>query len=237
MHIGTAVRTPAGTTEISVLVSGVPQPLYRHPSGGRPFVAGQPGRFYTLRVRNLTAARIEVINSVDGRNTLKDEPGDIAANQGLVFPAHATGEFTGWRVNREETREFIFGEPSRSVAAQATGSEANTGVIGFAVYRERSYAYATTYNAAAPVVAAATFDCDWGDEPVVRGSSLGTGIGERREDRVAPTSFTRAMSEPDVLVVGYETEHILHERGLTGPAEPDAFPGVGTGYERYPSSK
>ena len=233
MHTGTTVRTPAGTAEISVLIDGAPQPLYRHPAGGRPYVAGVPGQAYTLRVRNLTGGRIEVISTVDGRNTLKDEPGDRAQNKGLVFAAHSAGEFTGWRVSDKETREFIFGEPSRSVAGQATGSEANTGVIGFAVYRERSYGTTWTSNISVPVAAVA----DWGGEPVMRGSSLGTGIGERREDRVTPTSFTRATTEPDVLEIGYETEHILHQWGLIGPPQPDAFPGIGTGYERYPGSK
>ena len=235
MYIGTSVQSPDGVIEVSVLMDGTAQPLYRRPVDGKVFVAGIPGRAYTLRVRNRGDRRIEVISTVDGRHTLKDEPGDTAACRGLVFDARSAGEFTGWRISDKETREFIFGSPAASVAAQATGSQANTGVIGFAVYRERDYyfyhAYATQ-DSAWPVAtaSAAVFD----SEPVtMRGGSLGTGIGERREDRVGSTSFTRALGAPDILVIGYDTVDVLRERGILGPPEPDPFPGAGTGYEKY----
>jgi hypothetical protein len=238
MLIGTTTRTPAGTAEVVVLQGGTPQPLYRHPAGGRIFTPGTEFAIYTLRVRNLTSGRIEVITTVDGRNTLKDEPGDSFQNRGLIIPGHGTAEFTGWRISDDVTREFVFGSPQSSVAARATGSAAGTGVIGFAVYREYIQPAPTwdIYSTSAPVGSAG---------PVTRGvamaaasaapqSSLGTGIGEARADHVGRTQFHRATgAEPDLLAIGYETEDILRMRGLLGPAEPDAFPGIGTGYEKY----
>jgi hypothetical protein len=105
MFIGNTARSLRGTVEVSVLVGGVEQSLYRRPWDGKIFVAGTPGQAYTLRVKNLTSGRIEVINTVDGRHTLDDEPGDAQRNRGLVFSSHSTGAFTGWRISDQQTRE------------------------------------------------------------------------------------------------------------------------------------
>jgi len=244
MHIGTTARTPAGLAEISIISGGVPQPLYRHPAGGRIFTPGIQDVTYTLRVRNLTTGRVEVITTVDGRNTLKDEPGDVQQNRGLIIPAHQAAEFTGWRIDDNTTRAFVFGPPQSSVAARATGTAANTGVIGFAVYREHvreQYvnlrSAGTSYATAAPFFGAATMDWSMTNDASgggVQSRSLGTGIGEARTDHVGRTGFSRAYgTAPDVLAIGYETEDVLRAQGLLGPAEPDAFPGTGTGYEKY----
>lgn len=243
MHPVTAA-SPSGTIEASVLVGGTAQPFYRR-ADGRAFAAGAPGRIYTLRVRNRTGVRAEVIATVDGRHVLKDEPGDPRACQGLVIPAHGEYEFRGWRVSDDQSREFLFGEPASSVAAQATGSTANIGVIGFAAWSEREVqvhyggagAYDSILRGGAPDVAFASAG------PVTRGvtataantmgpGSLGTGIGAHQDDRVGRTDFTRT-GEPDILVIGYDTEAELTRRGILGPADPDAFPGARTGYERY----
>jgi hypothetical protein len=250
MHHPTAVTSPSGTIEASVLIAGTPQKLYRR-ADGRMFAPGVPGSAYALRVRNLTGTRVEVIATVDGRHVLKDEPGDPHACRGMVIHARGTYEFRGWRVSDDESREFLFGEPAASVAAQSTGSTANIGVIGLAAWRERdpwpsTYPLASsgyggggaggfatrsmnpvaTASAGAPVSANAAMDS---------AGSLGTGIGASQDDRVGRTDFTRT-GEPDILIVGYDTEAELIRRGILGPADPDPFPGVLTGYEKYATS-
>jgi hypothetical protein len=241
--VPTAARNPGGPITVSVVTADGALPVYRRAAGSRPYVAAVPGQSYVLRVRNLTGGRIEIISTVDGRNTLKDEPGDIRASQGLVFGAFQRADFTGWRVDNEQTREFIFGVPERSVAAQATGSVSNVGLIGFAVYREQTYAEQYRSYRAGPfpgatyagnmmstsVTAVASAGDAGPDEPVAK---LGTGIGAYQADRVTPTTFTRT-GEPDVLVIGYDTIEALRAAGIVSPAGPSAFPGSGTGYERY----
>ena len=243
MFIGNIARSLRDTVEVSVLVGGVEQPLYRRPWDGKIFVAGTPGQPYTLRVKNLVSGRIEVINTVDGRHTLDDEPGDIQRNRGLVFGGHSTGAFSGWRISDQQTREFIFGSPERSIAAQATGSTENVGVIGFAVYRERPHydqpafrgatrggleSFGTTRGATKG--GPATFG---GESYATRGGSLGTGMGATQDDRVGHTSFNRDGTEPDMLVIGYETEEVLRMQGIIAPAEANPFPGAQTGYVKY----
>lgn len=246
MHTGTTARSPQGTIEVAVLIDGKPQPLYRRPGDGALFVAGTEGQPYALRVRNLQPSRVEVINSVDGRHTLKDEPGDTRENRGLVFAASSTGEFTGWRINADTTREFVFGAPERSVAAQATGSQANVGVIGFAAWREQSWHTYNSYSDLVPrgvacgstgalatsAATAATMDSAIAvNSMATRG--LGTGMGTEQADHVGSTTFTRISGEPDILIVSYDTREALDAMGITGPGEPSAFPGIGTGYEKY----
>jgi hypothetical protein len=237
MHTGTTARSPQGTIEVAILIDGKPQPLYRRPGDGALFVAGTEGQPYTLRVRNLQPSRVEVINTVDGRHTLKDEPGDSRENRGLVFVASSTGDFTGWRISADTTREFVFGAPDHSVAAQATGSQANVGVIGFAAWRELAHVWhnyggltlrSTEGNT---VPCAATMDSFAVNDMATR--SLGTGMGAEQADHVGSTTFTRTSGEPDILVVSYDTRAALDAMGITGPGEPSAFPGIGTGYEKY----
>jgi ribosomal protein S27AE len=164
-------KSPAGTIEASVLIAGIRCPFYRR-HDGRPFTAGIPGTAYTIGVRNMSPVRIEVIATVDGRHVLRDEPGDAHASQGLVIPAGGWHEFPGWQFDNASAGQFTFAGSSASVAAMATGSAANTGVIGFAVHRERhvpSAGYATADvmpRGVRPVAVAAA-----------GGGSLGTGIG------------------------------------------------------------
>ena len=237
----TVTPSPRSTVEVSVLIGGAAQPLYRR-ADGRLFVAGIPGSAYTLSVRNLTGGRIEVIASADGRNVLDDDAADVHASRGLIIGPYVTYVFRGWRVSDQQTREFLFGEPSSSVAAQATGSTANVGVLGFAAWRHReayvsnvswhgapesSYGGLTTRGAAGVAAASA------GGEGMMSAGSLGTGIGAYQEDRVGRTSFDRASDGPDTLVIGYDTEAELVRRGIVLAADPDPFPGHRTGYDKY----
>ena len=141
MHAGTTARSPRATIEVAVLIAGAAQSLYKRADGAL-FVAGVPGQPYALRVRNLTGSWIEVITSVDGRNTLKDERADQHANGGFAVPACGFYDFTGFRLDDGTVREFVFGSPGRlerTVAVQAAGSTANVGVFGFAAYCDREY--------------------------------------------------------------------------------------------------
>lgn len=234
MFVGKTVRSSRDTIEVAVLIGGVEQALYRRLVDGRVFVVGTPGQSYTLRVRNLTKGRIEVINTVDGRHTLDDEPGDAHANRGLVFRANSAGEFSGWRISDQQTREFVFGSPEHSIAARATGSTSNVGIIGFAVHVEqRSFDYGSTFRGGGLESFGGTPKGGPVTRGATRGGSLGTGMGAIQEDSVGRTSFTRSHIDPDVLVIGYETEDVLREQGIFASAGPNAFPGVTTGYEKY----
>jgi hypothetical protein len=237
MHYPATVTTRRHLAEVSVSLTGSAGPCLMYSrADGRQFIAGLPGAPYTISVRNLSVGRIEIIGSVDGRHVLKDEPAHPHNSRGIVIPGCTAYTFPGWRFNDEETGDFVFGRPEASVAAQA-GTPSNIGVIGIAVWPERS---APSYHSRAksiPVAAAtggATADCSY-EGAAAAAASIGTGIGERRHNPVGRTDFTRSGGGPDVVEIGYDTEDELRRRGiiLGVAADPQAFPASPTGYERY----
>src|SRR6266536_1478530 len=137
MLIGSSVSSPRRDFTLKVLVAGMPQPLYRRPGDGTLFVVGLPGRPYALRIKHDLTGRAEVLTSVDGRDTLTNQPADLRLSRGVVVDFCQKYDCLGWRIDDTEVGDFVFAEPARSVAVQATGSAANAGVIGVAVYRER----------------------------------------------------------------------------------------------------
>jgi hypothetical protein len=245
MQAGKTAKSPGGTFEVAVLIGGRPQDLYRR-HDGQLFVAGAAGESFTLQVRNLAHGRAEFLTSLDGRNTLKDETADKYANTGLVLPGLTTTQFRGWRVTDYVVREFVFTFPEKSVAAVATGSTANTGVIGFAVYQEKrrerpAYEVYAVASAGPPVsyggVATRGMSLDSSNAGGGSQASLGTGIGDRVQDHVGRTEFTRAPGEPDVLVIRYDTREALEAAGVIQVDEPSAFPGAETGYAQYETTR
>jgi len=226
MNIGTSVRDSSGKFEIEVLVNGAPQPLYRRRFDGKPFVTGAPGESYTLRVRNLTGDRLEIVNSIDQRDTLGDQPASLT-NRGLIVNAHGTTSFDGWRHNDDQVGRFVFGQPDHSIAAQATGDTSSVGIIGFAAFTEQPTRFfggahgggleSMQYRGAPETFGAGA------SKGATRGG-LGTGIGATVDSHVQRVSFTRSSAPASILEVGYDTEQWLRENGLLAPAEPVAFP-------------
>lgn len=223
---------------VFVWVEGSPLPFYRRNGDGQYFVAGVAGVPYTLQVENLvTHRKIEVLCSVDGRDTLKDAPADLQRSGGIVVSSNGRTTFKGWRLNNSQVGDFVFSDPQASVGQAAAGNTSNTGIIGFAAYLEEVSAPPpfTAYRSDREVLTKRSgggFEESFGQlkgEP-----TLGTGIGEVRFDAVMPVRFQRASSAPDeVITIRYETEDWLRRNGIIISNEPQAFPGLPTGYERF----
>lgn len=128
---------------------------------------------YAIRIRNLRTGRIEVITSVDGRNTLKDEAASSASNTGLVMGSYSSYDFAGFRQNDNEVSRFVFCDPGKAVATQATGSTENVGVIGIAAYRERDH---RPFFGAVRTGGASAGD-DWTPPVTYRSGSKGLSLG------------------------------------------------------------
>lgn len=221
MHIGTVVKSDDGAIQVGILIGDARQPLYRH--NGRTYVAARPGQSYSFVVDNSTGGRLEVITTVDGRNTLKNEPGDSQANHGLVIGPFDRYNFVGWRLDDFRVGEFVFGDPASSVAALTTDDTSNVGVIGIAAYRERAMTvYRDRGNLGGPV---------YKGGGATRGGSVGTGMGAIQSNYVGATAFYRS-GDPVIMAVYYDTEEVLRARGIIAPAGPNPFPGADTGYGR-----
>jgi len=229
--------------EVSVIVDGRDLPIYT--KDARFFVAGEAGKPYRIFVRNLHHARIEILESVDGRNVLKDEAADYA-NGGMVIRAHSEWDNHGWRINDSETRDFVFGSPSESIAVASGGDPSNIGVIGVAVFKEKSYrptwsnwtypdpvfrkglneqSFRSLYSANnTPTQDSAELDF----------ADLGTGMGAAREDRIGHTTFERESRSPEyTLEIQYRSYAWLKDNGIIGYSYPSAFANDQTGYGKY----
>lgn len=211
--------------EVCVIVKGIRQPIYRRLRDNQPFVAGLWGQSFVLEVRNNTPGRVEILSSVDGRNTLQEEEANLRTSRGMVVGPYDVWCITGWRIDDNTTAEFVFTDPSQSVEHMVTGQNKNAGVFGFALFHEY-------------VVQQSAFrGATRGGGGVTRGSSLesysgdmGTGIGSVQTDRVGKTTFIRLNSEPEVLTIQYRSREWLERTGIIISDEPQAFPGSQTGY-------
>lgn len=242
--------------QVSIKVAEERQTFYRRSVDRQPFMAGLWGQPYVLEVKNLAGIDIEVLTSVDGRNTLIDEPADKYVNRGMIINPYMTYTFRGWRLSDSESAPFIFTDPIRSVERMATGQNSNAGVIGFAVYTAKRPDWQVTYRNAASgseygaPAAGASFSiprlsygadiavASAGDETVFRSAptegDMGTGMGAPQEDRVSRVSFMRAHSTPEEeITIQYRSHEWLERHLIITPPEPNAWPGRGTGYEKY----
>ena len=114
--------------------SGETLPVYQH--RGEHWVAGRPGARYVVALRNTTHGRVLGVVSVDGVNVVS---GETAAwsQTGYVLSPGQRYEITGWRKSDAEVAAFHFTAAPASYAAR-TGRPAQVGVIGVAVFREKT---------------------------------------------------------------------------------------------------
>ncbi len=89
-----------------------------------------------MRIRNCTGARVLVVTSVDGVNVIS---GDTAApsQSGYVLEPWGYVVITGWRKSMDRTAAFYFTDLGDSYAAR-TGRPQNVGVVGVAVFQEKT---------------------------------------------------------------------------------------------------
>jgi hypothetical protein len=110
--------------------------LTPHVSEGKYFVAGIPGHRYGVQMRNRTGARVLAVVSVDGVNVVSGATASLDQD-GYVLDPYQFTEIDGWRKSMSEVADFNFTALSRSYAAK-TGRPDNVGVIGVAVFREKT---------------------------------------------------------------------------------------------------
>jgi hypothetical protein len=114
--------------------SGAELPIYRH--RGEYWVAGRPGTRYAIRARNAMGERIMAVMSVDGVNVVTGETAGIGQN-GYVFSGRERSDISGWRKSDSQIAAFEFASAGNSYASR-TGRPDDVGVIGVALFRERT---------------------------------------------------------------------------------------------------
>jgi hypothetical protein len=218
---------------------GTVLPVYE--KDGRRYVVGTPGHEYTLRVRNLSGARILAVTSVDGVNVVTGETA-TPDQSGYVIDGWGSVDISGWRKSLERTAAFYFTDLGDSYAAR-TGRPNNVGVIGVAVFRERVRAVyvpprerisegdrsASTDAIPAPPMPQSQSAAPLRDEARAQaaepgrndaaakalGSPLGTGHGRSEASYASRVTFERASSSPAQMVtVQYDRRDNLVALGV-----------------------
>lgn len=222
--------------------SGSTLHTYRH--DGRSYIAGTPGHRYAIRLHNRTGARVLTVLSVDGVNAISGE--NAKPDQtGYVLGPYETTTINGWRKSLSQIAEFNFTALSDSYAAR-TGRPQNVGVIGVAVFREKSRVY-TLNDAIASNQPSASMRDGESARPAARAASpaagnaepsqpladldslakaeesLGTGHGHRVASQATYTNFERATSRPqEIDAIWYDSYRNLASHGIIQPVRPIA---------------
>lgn len=214
--------------DLDVIDRDAARPLAKYPSrppyGDRAWIVGEPGHRYAVRLTNRTGERVLVVLSVDGVNAVTGET--AAPDQaGYVLEPWESAEINGWRKSLDDVARFYFTDLPDSYAAR-TGRPDDVGVIGAAVFRERTVARA--YPVSPPNVArgarrtadaaAASEASEASAAPAAAPQAqqrLGTGHGERQWSPVGQTSFVRRTSRPEQVVeLRYDDRAALAALGI-----------------------
>lgn len=108
--------------------------------GGRDYVVGDSGERYTIKIRNKSYRRVEVVLSVDGLDVM-DGRAASTSKRGYIVPARSSRTVEGWRTSMSSVAAFRFGSVSDSYSARSGAGTRNVGVIGVAVFAEKVYTY------------------------------------------------------------------------------------------------
>lgn len=119
-----------------VLVKG--KPAERYANAGKEYIQGVNDAEFTLRFKNASPARVLIIPTVDGLNTVDAKTNQNAESSGYIVGAGQTYEIQGWRTSLQEVRKFVFvtKQSGDTYAEKLIGSTRDCGVIGLKVIRE-----------------------------------------------------------------------------------------------------
>jgi hypothetical protein len=104
---------------------------------GYTFVEGRRGQRYNIRVTNHSPRRVEAVVTVDGRDAISGQLGDYRKNRGYVIEPWGSVLIRGFRTSWSDVAGFYFTDIENSYSARM-GSSAHVGVIGVAVFEEKS---------------------------------------------------------------------------------------------------
>lgn len=207
--------------------AGTPLPIYRD-RGGYFYVEAPHGLEYAIRTTNKQPfsretnerLRLEVVGSVDGRNTLKNAPADIYDSRGLI-----TTDFIyvipGY--GQENTSPFVFTMLDReAMAVKVTDTNEKLGVIAVCCYRELVVPQRRPQQVRPDTLYRGGLESFTMDQYGVKGldlrevSGVGTKMGDRVDHRdLGTTSFTRLTSRPEGFVeIFAKPRRWLIEKGI-----------------------
>lgn len=104
---------------------------------GRHYLLGAEGQRYVVRVTNPTDRRVEAVISIDGLDAIDGQTADFVNKRGYVVPPRGELRVEGFRVSTSQVATFRFSSVAQSYAGRK-GADRNVGVIGVALFAEKS---------------------------------------------------------------------------------------------------
>ncbi len=132
--IGDASPSHRETSDVQVLVNGIPVPTYLH--SGTTYVEALKGREYAIRITNPLGVRVGVALSVDGLNTIDARHTEARLAPKWILDPYESVVISGWQTSSQHARRFFFTTEERSYGAWL-GKTENLGIISAAFFRER----------------------------------------------------------------------------------------------------
>ena len=158
---------------------------------GNKYFGAQPGIPYSFKIKNLTAGRLLVVTSVDGRSIMNDKPSEVSDSGYIIRPL---GEIpiSGYRIDDDTSAAFLPNENlERTLAAMAGGDVNKIGCVAFAIFREKDYEYRKSPTFSSEDVTRGGFTLG-----ATKGGSVGTSVGASKVDKVMSVEFEKATSQP-----------------------------------------
>jgi hypothetical protein len=230
---GPATAASLGGVEVFDRATGQVLPVHQH--DGRRYVVGEPGHEYQLVLRNHAGGRLLAVTSVDGVNVISGQTASTAQG-GYVLEPYASTTVGGWRKSLDETAAFYFTAHRNSYAAR-TGRPLDVGVIGVALFRERTRCCDGFGGREDDALGDSAAEAPQAAPPELQSrrqrseEKLGTGHGRREPSSARYTEFERASETPDeVLTIYYDSRANLVAQGVLprdrqyAQRRPRAFP-------------
>lgn len=215
---------------IAIQNNGLTVPMYFYPNDRIGYVRADIGDEIAIQITPIVSGRVLAIVSVDGRSTMENVPADYMTNSGMVITGPWLCE--GYEIGGGNISRFTVTYPANSEAAWNTGSTANVGSIGVALYQE----YVPPRPRPQPMQQVYSLG---GDDTLetLRGEAKSPVAMEGGRNEYRPTgktTFRRRTDQPaQISIIQYRPLWWLQQHGLiTQPDNrPNPFPQNTTGYE------
>lgn len=223
----------SGAYSFQVESAGRILPVYNHK--GRSYVEGHYGNTYAIRVFNHTGQRVEAVVSVDGRDAVSGKVGNYRTERGYVIAPYDSVLIEGFRKSWSNVAAFTFTSVDNAYATRM-GDGSNVGIIGVAIFKERTYrprpvpvyrekdsSLGTGFGRAKEAKKSrAPRSYNSGAAPEIDDSQgLGTGYGDSTYSPSTQTSFRRASTRPHaILAVRYDDRQGLIALGVLPRPKP-----------------
>lgn len=234
LSLGSLVAGAVGRLADVTLVdraSGRALPIHWHER--RAYVVGEPGREYSIRMRNRAGEDLLAVTSVDGVNVVSGRTASYSQGGYVVRPWQRT-DIEGWRKSLDETASFYFTSLGDSYAAR-TGRPDDVGVIGVALFQRSRY---HRPDEVAPherwepkrEAAPGAKEAPQGQKKSAPGAPMGTGHGRIEDSWATETHFERATEMPvETIAIYYDSHRNLVAQGIiasryVGRRDPAPFP-------------